>query len=172
MYGCSDRKDASQCLQERVFPLMMSKNSTDKVSSGCHSHNLKQNTTVQILNACFCLLIVFFQELQVQNAQEQRGHRPHRHVETRHQEQLHNGVNLRRLHTGYLHAQSSKQFVKMYYYTIVQCIIYTQLQFLNVLIRFYFCILMQFCNFYQFFYFLFLYSFIFISDLGILIFQL
>ncbi|XP_016145803.1 cytosolic carboxypeptidase 2 [Sinocyclocheilus grahami] len=32
MYGCSDRKDASQCLQERVFPLMMSKNATDKFS--------------------------------------------------------------------------------------------------------------------------------------------
>ncbi|XP_016423776.1 cytosolic carboxypeptidase 2-like [Sinocyclocheilus rhinocerous] len=32
MYGCSDRKDASQCLQERVFPLMMSKNAKDKFS--------------------------------------------------------------------------------------------------------------------------------------------
>ncbi|XP_051545382.1 cytosolic carboxypeptidase 2-like [Myxocyprinus asiaticus] len=30
MYGCSDRKDASQCLQERIFPLMMSKNAKDK----------------------------------------------------------------------------------------------------------------------------------------------
>uniref|UniRef100_A0A672RNE2 Peptidase M14 domain-containing protein n=1 Tax=Sinocyclocheilus grahami TaxID=75366 RepID=A0A672RNE2_SINGR len=34
MYGCSDQKDASQCLQERVFPLMMSKNAKDKVSCG------------------------------------------------------------------------------------------------------------------------------------------
>ncbi len=26
----------------------------------CHSHNLKQNMSVQILNLCFCLLLVFF----------------------------------------------------------------------------------------------------------------
>ncbi|XP_067292827.1 cytosolic carboxypeptidase 2 isoform X1 [Pseudorasbora parva] len=32
MYGCNDRKDASQCLQERIFPLMMSKNAKDKFS--------------------------------------------------------------------------------------------------------------------------------------------
>ncbi|XP_073798312.1 cytosolic carboxypeptidase 2 isoform X5 [Danio rerio] len=32
MYGCNERKDASQCLQERVFPLMMSKNAKDKFS--------------------------------------------------------------------------------------------------------------------------------------------
>ncbi|XP_051979139.1 cytosolic carboxypeptidase 2-like isoform X2 [Xyrauchen texanus] len=32
MYGCNDHKDASQCLQERIFPLMMSKNAKDKFS--------------------------------------------------------------------------------------------------------------------------------------------
>ncbi|XP_035379785.1 cytosolic carboxypeptidase 2 isoform X2 [Electrophorus electricus] len=32
MYGCNDRKDASLHLQERIFPLMMSKNATDKFS--------------------------------------------------------------------------------------------------------------------------------------------
>ncbi|XP_060770750.1 cytosolic carboxypeptidase 2 isoform X2 [Neoarius graeffei] len=32
MYGCTDRKDTSLLLQERVFPLMMSKNAKDKFS--------------------------------------------------------------------------------------------------------------------------------------------
>ncbi|XP_062848518.1 cytosolic carboxypeptidase 2 isoform X2 [Trichomycterus rosablanca] len=32
MYGCNDSKDPSVCLQERVFPLMMSKNAKDKFS--------------------------------------------------------------------------------------------------------------------------------------------
>ncbi|XP_053497449.1 cytosolic carboxypeptidase 2 isoform X4 [Ictalurus furcatus] len=32
MYGCTDRKDTSLHLQERVFPLMMSKNAKDKFS--------------------------------------------------------------------------------------------------------------------------------------------
>ncbi|XP_047676108.1 cytosolic carboxypeptidase 2 isoform X1 [Tachysurus fulvidraco] len=32
MYGCTDRKDTSLHLQERVFPLMMSKNANDKFS--------------------------------------------------------------------------------------------------------------------------------------------
>ncbi|XP_055047634.2 cytosolic carboxypeptidase 2 [Misgurnus anguillicaudatus] len=32
MYGCTDRKDASHCLHERIFPLMMSKNAKDKFS--------------------------------------------------------------------------------------------------------------------------------------------
>ncbi|XP_066523257.1 cytosolic carboxypeptidase 2 isoform X2 [Hoplias malabaricus] len=32
MYGCSDHKDASLRLQEQIFPLMMSKNATDKFS--------------------------------------------------------------------------------------------------------------------------------------------
>ncbi|KAK1789809.1 hypothetical protein P4O66_015693 [Electrophorus voltai] len=32
MYGCNDQKDASLHLQERIFPLMMSKNATDKAA--------------------------------------------------------------------------------------------------------------------------------------------
>ena len=32
MYGCDNRHDASRRLQERVFPLMMSKNANDKVA--------------------------------------------------------------------------------------------------------------------------------------------
>lgn len=33
MYGCSNRGDASLKLHERVFPLMMSKNASNKVNS-------------------------------------------------------------------------------------------------------------------------------------------
>lgn len=57
MYGCSDRKDASQCLQERVFPLMMSKNAKDKVGCGHHSCNLK-NMIYQFSNL-ECMLLSF-----------------------------------------------------------------------------------------------------------------
>ncbi|XP_057185932.1 cytosolic carboxypeptidase 2 isoform X1 [Triplophysa rosa] len=32
MYGCTDRKDTSHCLHERIFPLMMSKNAKDMFS--------------------------------------------------------------------------------------------------------------------------------------------
>lgn len=33
MYGCNNRGDASLKLQERVFPLMMSKNASNKVNT-------------------------------------------------------------------------------------------------------------------------------------------
>lgn len=106
MYGCNTPGDAALKLRERVFPLMMSKNASNKVNWLTHA---SKKTKTQWIGQQACTAVatcsmplsflVLLQELQVPGAEEQRGNRTHHHVETWHQKQLHHGGQFRRLHS-------------------------------------------------------------------------